>query len=57
MSECPVCLEQYDLEDRLAKSFGQCGHSVCISCVKKIYKEDGIQGFYVGIVPNTLLFI
>ncbi|KAK4291658.1 hypothetical protein Pmani_035528 [Petrolisthes manimaculis] len=33
--ECQVCLEEYDLEERRARTLS-CGHSVCTSCISGI---------------------
>lgn len=37
VDECPVCMEEYNEEN---KKFGHCGHCLCESCFLKVVKSD-----------------
>jgi len=36
---CSVCLQRYDLDERIPKSLPQCGHTVCIKCLSVIVQD------------------
>lgn len=40
--ECPICLFNFDSEDRIPKILTKCGHTVCMKCLGSIYWNDEV---------------
>ena len=36
---CSVCLQQYDLDERIPKTLPLCGHTICVKCLSVILLE------------------
>ena len=41
--KCPTCKTDYDLKVKVPKILVQCGHTICLKCMKQFYKGDKIR--------------
>jgi hypothetical protein len=48
--DCPICLEAYDLKERVPRVFPNCGHSVCSFCISQIINKH--ENNFVVCCPN-----
>ena len=39
-NECPICFENYDLDEKLPKKVPCCKKIICLECLDKIYKKN-----------------
>lgn len=41
--DCPICLESYNLVDKLPKILPECGHTICRKCLTKFLQDESTK--------------
>lgn len=40
---CPICKQEYDLDQKTPKILVQCGHTICFQCLQMFFKDFKVR--------------